>query len=737
MEPKLSEKLVEAAAKAPLLFVSASLGEGGEYNRDPGFQLTKEDIVNLRKYEVLGLSLPVTLEDVMVYLDYGQGETGGPGLTARDFQATFKKTYDHARRWSPLREKIMLTGTDLKIFAGSILLAGSGIREIYDDLKASKYLEEHDIKTPEQYLELKRRIPGLPELDLPAGDVPELKLYLDDILAKVRNAHARAASVRDQLDSFGTDLREDVLPQVQLRLRAVSNNTYQQDIKELQNKMDERSKEIDVLTKQYDQMVQEAIKSAAGLNIGGLILAIYTGVQAEAIRKKRNALNEEQRNDNLRMASKNKTLGSLNRVRADLQELNNVTVEADVATRNLMLVWNSLAEYITASKEEADSLTIATELRRFMNHLAKIVLPWEQIKVDSDQLLRVFAEADKEYEAGKIKFTGRMGAFMLNQKVSQEFNIVRLRDFNAEMQDINVTAQMLFERYVYASGPVQTANGLALSASRATADLRIKGQTLIINMERSQRNLRLLKEEVNDPADADDVREDMEAELSAIAKKIQAQSEDLKGINKNLMAAYSRSDSARSIAGLQDERAYAQERKDKLEEQLVELDAEIKSVAEAIDLIAKAGIEKIGEGVALSLSSLKELGLAPPQVQVAMLAIDTLKKLISGIGEAVSFLNMVAAHNKLREKALALKDQVKKYAKDIVEADGKIELLETLDKVDDARWKYVGEFAGLLAYFEELSSSFTQDTSVPVEERVDLAIAGVTQAIRYLKPLTL
>ena len=284
---------------------------------------------------------------------------------------------------------------------------------------------------------------------------------------------------------------------------------------------------------------------------------------------------------------------------------------------------------------------------------------------------------------------------------------------------------------------MQTTNGLALSAKRATADLRIKGQTLIINMERSQRNLRLLKEEVNDPADADDVREDMEAELSAIAKKIQAQSEDLKGINKNLMAAYSRSDSARSIAGLQDERAYAQERKDKLEEQLVELDAEIKSVAEAIDLIAKAGIEKIGEGVALSLSSLKELGLAPPQVQVAMLAIDTLKKLISGIGEAVSFLNMVAAHNKLREKALALKDQVKKYAKDIVEADGKIELLETLDKVDDARWKYVGEFAGLLAYFEELSSSFTQDTSVPVEERVDLAIAGVTQAIRYLKPLTL
>ena len=70
---------------------------------------------------------------------------------------------------------------------------------------------------------------------------------------------------------------------------------------------------------------------------------------------------------------------------------------------------------------------------------------------------------------------------------------------------------------------MQTTNGLALSANRATADLRIKGQTLIINRERSQRNLRMLKEEVDDPADADDVREDREAELSAIAKKIHSQ----------------------------------------------------------------------------------------------------------------------------------------------------------------------------------------------------------------------
>ncbi|MFO3798063.1 MAG: hypothetical protein ACK8QZ_12430, partial [Anaerolineales bacterium] len=184
----MDDKIIEAAALAPKLFVNLSLGEDEEYSRDPGFQLTKDQIVNLRKYEVLGLSLPVEIDDVIVYLDYGQGDTGQPGLTPGDFLTTFKKTYDHARCWSPLREKIMLTGTDLKIFAGSILRIGNGIVEIYEDQKVSSYLEEHGIDTPEKYLAQQFLNPGIPTLDLPAGDQYELRSYLDEMLSKVQSA---------------------------------------------------------------------------------------------------------------------------------------------------------------------------------------------------------------------------------------------------------------------------------------------------------------------------------------------------------------------------------------------------------------------------------------------------------------------------------------------------------------------------------------------------------------------
>ncbi|MFW9267839.1 hypothetical protein ACLK1G_11610 [Pseudomonas sp. NR3] len=97
--------------------MKASFGEGGGNNRQPGIQLTKEQIISLKKYEVLGLSLPVRIQDVQVYLNYGAGDEGGPGLKAVDFQKTFAITYDHAKRWTPLREDIMQTGTNLSIFS--------------------------------------------------------------------------------------------------------------------------------------------------------------------------------------------------------------------------------------------------------------------------------------------------------------------------------------------------------------------------------------------------------------------------------------------------------------------------------------------------------------------------------------------------------------------------------------------------------------------------------------------
>lgn len=736
MEMKLNDKVVEAAAKAPLVFVNASLGAGEEYNRGTGIQLTKEQIISLRKYEVLGLSLPVRLQDVVAYLNYGAGDEGGVGLKALDFLRTFSMTYDHAKRWSPLREKIMLTGTDLKIFSGSIIRTGNAIVEVYEDLRASKYLEKHNINTPEEYLSLKLQMPELPELELSSDDILDIKAYLNDLLAKVANCHQGAERVRAELDSFGTDMREKVLPEIALRLQFVSRNTYQNDIKTLQEGIDRRANEIDELNKQYDLLVQEAIKAAATLNIGGLILGIYQGVKAEKIRSERNRLKQLQQVDNQSMASKNQTLSSLNKIRDDLQNLSYVAIEAEVATQNLMLVWNALGDYVEASVKEVDGVFEATSLRRFKNQLLNIIDPWEQIKVSSDQLLKVFEEADKDYErSGLVVRSRSMMSLLSVSSAVPAFNTTRLREHNASVQGFNTTAQMLFEQFDYMPGTVGTMNNLALAVNKATYDLRSQAQATGIYLERAEKKLRSYQAELEYPEDADEVREDMEVELKNIFNKVSVQTEDLKAVHKSISAHYDRSASAEWVVTLKAERATTVELKVTFDEKLAGLAVEMKSVSEGIDLIAKAGIEKIGEQVQLSLENIKALGLAPPQVQVVLLAIDTLKKMISGIGEAISFLNMLAAYNRLNDKAGDLRTQINKYIKDIARIDGRIELVETLDQLDDGRAKYAGEFSILIDDFTQFASDFRQNTSLPVETRAQAAIVRVAEVVKHLKSI--
>ncbi|MEJ5060634.1 MULTISPECIES: alpha-xenorhabdolysin family binary toxin subunit A [unclassified Pseudomonas] len=730
----ISNKVVEAATRAPQVFVNASLGQGEEYNRETGIQLTKEQIISLRRYESLGLSLPVRLQDVIAYLNYGAGDQGSAGLTAPDFLRTFSITYDHAKRWSPLREKIMLTGTDLKIFAGSIIRTGNGIVEVYEDLKASKYLEEYNIKTPEEYLSLKRQIPGLPDLELSADDGLDLRAYLNDLLSKVRLCHQKAEHVRKELDSFGTDMREKVLPEIKLRLAQVSKNTYQADIQALQGEIDERAKEIDELNKQYDHLVKEAIEAASSFNIGGLILGIYQGVKAEQIRKERNRLKQLQQTENQKMASKNQTLSSLNRVRDDLQNLSYVAIEAELATQNLMLVWNALSDYIAASVGEVNNMTEATTLRRFKNQILDVIAPWEKIKISADQLLGVFAEADKEYESNNLIFRSMTIMNARTGKVVQPvFGMEVLRAHNSAVQLTNTSVQMLFEQFDYQPGTVGVMTGLATAINRSTVDLRSQAQSVNIYLDRAEKKLKSYKEELSDPADADEVREDMEVVLKDVYGKLFTQTQDFKGTHKGLGVSYDRSGSQELVMILAKDREFAEKQKTKANMALAELGEEMKGVSEAIDLIATAGIEKIGEEVQLSVDSLKTLGLAPPQVQIALLAIDTLKKLISGIGEAISFLNMLAAYNRLKERVSELKVQVQQYTKDIASLDGKIELLEALDELDDGRSKYLVEFSRLIEDFSKFSLQMKQDSSVPVEERTDMAISGILSFNQYLK----
>jgi hypothetical protein len=382
--------IAEDAAIAPAALFSAAADTSYD-TRDPGLILTKDDIKNLRKYEIVGLALPTILKDVITYLGY---ETGaGRGLEAVDFQQTFELIHGHASLWNPLRTDLLTVNDKLVGFAGSIQVYGESINEVLAEVRALALADKHDVKTLEDLRKLEMQW-GHKFPDIEPVDREDIGAYLDDILMEVRQQQNEAQNIKKRLDTFGLELATTVKPAISLKLSSIDKNTLGVEVKALQTVIDDRSVAIEEKSKEYGQLVKEAIASLVGG--GGLIMMIYSSVLAEKVRKQRNELRAQQDQDIRLMNTKNTILASLNRVRNDLQNLDIVVLDADIATKNLITVWNGLDTFISQSSQAINGINDALSLRRFSNQFKLVVRPWKTIEVDAHKLRDVFAAADRE-----------------------------------------------------------------------------------------------------------------------------------------------------------------------------------------------------------------------------------------------------------------------------------------------------------------------------------------------------
>jgi hypothetical protein len=287
---------------------------------------------------------------------------------------------------------LLSVSDQLVVFSGSIQVYGESMSEVFDEVRALGLVEQHNISTLEDLkrieLELGHKFP-----DIEQTDRADIGYYLDEILKKVREQEALANGIKTRLDAFGFDLASKIIPEIQLRLKTIDNNTLDAEIRALQTGIDNRALAIEEKNKEYKKLVGDAI---AGIT-GGLIMVIYASVQAEKVRKERNKLKKQQQADIAQMSHKNKVLASLGRVRMDMQDLDLIAIDADIATKNLITVWNKLGTFIEASSQEIDGINDGLSMRRFRNQFRLVVAPWRTIEEDAKALLRVFAQADAEF----------------------------------------------------------------------------------------------------------------------------------------------------------------------------------------------------------------------------------------------------------------------------------------------------------------------------------------------------
>jgi hypothetical protein len=403
---KDDNSVVEDAAKAPGVLFEASVGDSPDVLRDKGLILTKEQIKNLKKYEVAGLALPTQLHDVVAYLGYESG--AGQGLEASDFQKTFSTIHAHARQWNPLRTDLINVGTKLEIFAGKMEVYGRTMEGIYADIRALGTLEVHGIKTLEDVKRLKLELGDqFPGIDLDANDLEtksEFALYLSKILDLVKEQESEVDDITQRLASFGFELANTVHPAIRLKMKVIENSPLSEQVRQLKDVIDSRDVQIDEKSKEYKKLVSSSLGSLTG-GVPGLAGAIYFGVEAEKVRKERNRLLAEQSKDVADMQHKDHVIGSLKSVKLDLQRLDIIVIDADIATQNLTLVWNRLGDYFKQSSQSVDAINDALAVRSFMTNFRLVAEPWKGIKEDARKLLDVFAEADKEFTEEYVGLT--------------------------------------------------------------------------------------------------------------------------------------------------------------------------------------------------------------------------------------------------------------------------------------------------------------------------------------------
>ncbi|MFJ5284700.1 alpha-xenorhabdolysin family binary toxin subunit A [Pseudomonas sp. NPDC088429] len=735
------EQVMQMAAAAPKLLSDASTSDGDDVVRDRGLLLTKKQIIDLRKYEAAGLALPHTLKDVEDYLRYGAGQNGGPGLNPTDFLSTFVNTRNHARRWSPLRERIMMTGQGLKSFASSMLNYGKAIQEVLSDDDSVAFLKKNKIKTLAQLKALEIELGDkFPDIEIDPDTVATLGYYLQRIFERINKNLSDVQGIKNDLDLFGYDLREHVLPNIKLRVGLIDSSTLAADIKVLKNDIDNRAKEIDIKNTEYKAAVQEALKSAAGMNIVGLAMAIYMGVEAENIRAARKALYAEQERDIQVLASKNQTLGSLARVKHDLQSLMIVTIDADIATQNLMHVWKSLYLHISNSVAAMGRVNDALSLRVFGTEFEEVVLPWKTIETDSDKLIQVFKEADEEYERNYSFSTRTSRVISLSATVSYPpVDMATLASTVEQMREARTQAEVLktklgylpdlFDRFKRTvSGMGQCQNQLQDSAQTGVNDL----QNSLRRLARNEKD-RLKETDPEVIEEIDDERKDI---LRSISSAMTKQATLVRNALRNIDARFDMRPTQAYIADFQRDALVADAEIAQLDSKLAELAADRKVIINGVNLLEKSGIENLGKDVELTIAKITELGLAPPEIKLVMAAIDQLKRTLIGIRESVRFLDMVRESDKLKLKIDGVQAEIESERAGIRDSQGKVTYLKAIHAMEDCRAEYAATYRPAVNAFEQLRDAI----DVEVSDDCDALSAALKQHaplfIAFLNPLS-
>lgn len=297
------------------------------------------------------------------------------------------------------------------------------------------------------------------------------------------------------------------------------------------------------------------------------------------------------------------------------------------------------------------------------------------------------------------------------------------------MRDGAVKSRALFTQWNYLPQLHNQFRDLVLSVSESSSVLSEVALSTKMTLEKQISRLDSLDHELSgtsDEQDIDEIRADRVALLAEMGAQMGIRTGQLSDQLSTLNNTFNQRLTQGYIGDLEKDQLKAEAVIEHLSAERVERQNERSVITEAIDALAKGGIEKIGNDVALTLEKVVSLGIAPPKVQLVMFAIEQLKKTIEQIGEGIRFLDMVRERDTLVAKIEALGCAVDMKQDELTSLKGKVEFIRVIHTIDDQRQRYVGEYRRVIETFQLFAA------------QIDVGLqAEVLHFIRFLSPLSL
>lgn len=387
-------QVTETAQQLPSTLLDLATN-GQPHGRDSGLLVTRDDIFKIKSYERLGLSLPVSLEQVQAMI--GTGKTGVPGLEAEDLLALNKDIYLHAVTWSDIEQQVKLTNNRLSTFATDFVSIGDRLVNYIDSMD---WIDPFETKVRQLKL---ADISGLTTSFLSAADLKRknnLKKILDRIQHLVVEQQVVVSKVRSEISRFADGLNHQLIPAVNFKLNLARSHGLAGAIKVLDEEIKGLAEDIKLKREEYEQLVTLILAGFIFGPGGAIIMGGIFGPDAERVRKERNALIELREQKNEQIENKAPVIRAIGSLIRHLEYVELTLSDALTGVQNLRSMWDAMHAWIENARGKLALVNDGLSMAEFALEFELVLQPWKKIKEQSSQLAVTFNRAINDWNSG-------------------------------------------------------------------------------------------------------------------------------------------------------------------------------------------------------------------------------------------------------------------------------------------------------------------------------------------------